>query len=238
MNPDTTIQDIDRQIFSVLGVPETYFKATGTTDRMISEQDKGFITMMTSVQEEVSRTIMEEVIIPELQLTFGAGSDIEVKWEWNAITDERQSQLRQDAINLYQAGLIMLNEARKLVGMQALDEEEVGELKDEHQSVGTPETVDEIISSIPEDEVPELPEDMQPSEETVDSREEKLKLKEELKQIKPETNPVAPETKPTTKPFMSYDKSKLANLPEAIRGKKVKLLKDEHGNEYAVDLGE
>ena len=58
--------DMDTQIFAATGAPESYFKAKGSTDRMISEQDKTFLSRLKIPQEIVSDQIEEKLIIPRI----------------------------------------------------------------------------------------------------------------------------------------------------------------------------
>lgn len=58
--------DMDTQIFAATGAPESYFKAKGSTDRMISEQDKTFLSRLKIPQEIVADQIEEKLIIPRI----------------------------------------------------------------------------------------------------------------------------------------------------------------------------
>lgn len=58
--------DMDTQIFAATGAPESYFKAKGSTDRMISEQDKTFLSRLKIPQEIVGDQIEEKLIIPRI----------------------------------------------------------------------------------------------------------------------------------------------------------------------------
>lgn len=62
--------DIDTQIFAATGAPESYFKAKGSTDRMISEQDKTFIATLKVAQEIVAEEIEDKIIKPRLYAEF------------------------------------------------------------------------------------------------------------------------------------------------------------------------
>jgi HK97 family phage portal protein len=202
-NPEEIIKDLDRQILGVLGVPESYFKATGSTDRMISEQDKGFITMMQTVQEEISEVLMNELIIPELQLTFGKNLKVIPQIQWNEITSKSLSEVRKDVVEMYNSGLITLNEARKLMNLPPLTDEEMRELKREHVSVGTPETLNQIISKAPKEEAPKLPEHL----------------------IEPETSPTSPSENKSEEKLKSWKELKM--MKDKALGKSVKILEDE-----------
>ncbi len=58
--------DVDTQIFAATGVPETYFKPKGSTDRMISEQDKTFIARAKVPQTLIGDQIDEKIIAPRI----------------------------------------------------------------------------------------------------------------------------------------------------------------------------
>jgi len=62
----TLTGDMDTQIFAATGTPETYFKSKGSTDRMISEQDKTFLARMKVPQNIVGEQIEEKLIKPRL----------------------------------------------------------------------------------------------------------------------------------------------------------------------------
>ena len=59
-------KDMDTQIFAAHGVPETYFKPQGSTDRMISEQDKTFISRLKVPQSIVAEQIEDKLIKPRI----------------------------------------------------------------------------------------------------------------------------------------------------------------------------
>jgi len=58
--------DMDRQIFASTGVPESYFKGAGSTDRNISEQDKVFIARIKIPQDIIAEQIEEKLINPKI----------------------------------------------------------------------------------------------------------------------------------------------------------------------------
>jgi len=58
--------DIDTQIFASTGVPETYFKPKGSSDRMISEQDKTFLARAKIPQSILADEIEEKLITPKI----------------------------------------------------------------------------------------------------------------------------------------------------------------------------
>lgn len=58
--------DVDTQIFAATGVPETYFKPKGSTDRMISEQDKTFLARAKIPQSIIAEQVEEKIINPRL----------------------------------------------------------------------------------------------------------------------------------------------------------------------------
>jgi len=59
-------KDMDTQIFAATGAPETYFKSEGSTDRMISEQDKTFLARLKIPQSIVGNAIEEQLIKPRI----------------------------------------------------------------------------------------------------------------------------------------------------------------------------
>lgn len=59
-------KDMDTQIFAATGAPETYFKSEGSTDRMISEQDKTFLARLKVPQTIVGEAIEEQLIKPRI----------------------------------------------------------------------------------------------------------------------------------------------------------------------------
>jgi hypothetical protein len=58
--------DVDTQIFAATGAPESYFKSRGSTDRMISEQDKTFIARLKVPQQIVADQIEDKLIRPRV----------------------------------------------------------------------------------------------------------------------------------------------------------------------------
>jgi len=66
----TLTDDIDTQIFAATGAPEPYFKGKGSTDRMISEQDKTFISRLKVPQSIVGEEIEEKIIKPRLYAEY------------------------------------------------------------------------------------------------------------------------------------------------------------------------
>lgn len=134
--------DIDTQIFAATGAPESYFKARGSTDRMISEQDKTFISRLKIPQSIVGDEIEEKLIKPrifyELQKKkeikdFMGEKDVvenilqdydswlaaEPKWtkvEWKEIFKQDETQSIANSIALLNAGIIDQNRAAMKVG--------------------------------------------------------------------------------------------------------------------------
>ena len=134
--------DVDTQIFAATGVPETYFKPKGSTDRMISEQDKTFIARAKIPQTTVAEEIEEKLIKPKVYFEMkkknsareliGATDVVEdilttydswlasepkvpkVLWKETFKQDETQSIA--NAIALLNAGIIDANRAATKVG--------------------------------------------------------------------------------------------------------------------------
>jgi len=139
---DTLASDVDTQIFAATGAPESYFKSRGSTDRMISEQDKTFIARMKVPQDLIASQIEEKIINPKLfkivqdkkavENMLG-GSDIVEdiltvydSWlldepklpeiEWKNIFAQDDTQTIANSIALLNAGIIDKNRAASMVG--------------------------------------------------------------------------------------------------------------------------
>lgn len=134
--------DVDTQIFAATGAPESYFKSRGSTDRMISEQDKTFIARMKVPQSLVAEQIEEKLIRPKLYHdikkkqevkdymngenviekvleTYDSWLASEPKYpevEWKNIFAQDDTQLISNAIALLNAGIIDVNRAAAMVG--------------------------------------------------------------------------------------------------------------------------
>jgi len=65
------INDCDNQIFSCLRVPETYFKAKGTTDKTATNEDKTFLGSLKQKQVKFANGIFDKVIKPSINIKFG-----------------------------------------------------------------------------------------------------------------------------------------------------------------------
>jgi len=63
--------DLDMQMFAVTGVPETYFKPKGTTDRLVSNEDKTFIGKLKQDQDEFSEMFFRKIIKKAIDIKFG-----------------------------------------------------------------------------------------------------------------------------------------------------------------------
>ena len=134
--------DVDTQIFAATGAPESYFKSAGSTDRMISEQDKTFLARMKVPQTLIGDQIEEKLIQPKLfQMIskkqevkdFVSGKDVveevlqtydswlaaEPKYpevEWNNIFAKDDTQMISNAIAMLNAGIIDVNRAATICG--------------------------------------------------------------------------------------------------------------------------
>jgi len=135
--------DIDTQIFAATGAPETYFKPKGSTDRMISEQDKTFIARLKVPQAIVAEEIEEKLIKPKIdyevqirkevqKILNGEDDVIEAilqftdsymkdapkypKVIWNEIFKQDETQAIANAIALTNAGIIEGGRAAVRVG--------------------------------------------------------------------------------------------------------------------------
>ena len=65
------LNDCDNQMFACTRVPETYFKAKGTTDRMVSNEDKTFLGSLKQRQNKFADAIFKKIIIPSVNIKFG-----------------------------------------------------------------------------------------------------------------------------------------------------------------------
>jgi len=134
--------DVDTQIFAATGAPESYFKSRGSTDRMISEQDKTFLARMKIPQALVAEQIEEKLIKPRIfqeiknkqavkefvngpdvvedtLVTYDSWLQDEPKYpkvEWNNIFKQDETQSIANAIALLNAGIIDVNRAAAMVG--------------------------------------------------------------------------------------------------------------------------
>lgn len=122
------IEDIDNQIFGELKVPETYFKAKGSTDRMILRQDDNFMREMGRIQNYFSWIIKEELIKPLLENKFGSRVQNEQgEWSyqipeiiWNSVLIDDKFKVNEDLRADLQAGIKTINEVRKEKGLEEL----------------------------------------------------------------------------------------------------------------------
>lgn len=135
--------DVDTQIFAATGVPETYFKAKGSTDRMIGEQDKTFLARLKVPQELIAEQIEEKLIKPrvyyelqnkkamreeingeldvvdEILQTYDSWMASEPKYpkvEWKEIFQANETQSIANAIALLNAQIIDKNRAAMRIG--------------------------------------------------------------------------------------------------------------------------
>ena len=142
-NPQLLIDDLDNQIFGQLKVPETYFKSKGMTDRMILKGDDNFTKEMKRIQNDFSWNLskLNKML---LEKRFGRREQIkdpetgESKWSyeipdvvWNAVFEEQITEKSNRTVNEFNAGLVMLNEARKALDKPPLEEDEIQEMQQE-----------------------------------------------------------------------------------------------------------
>jgi len=134
--------DMDTQMFAATGVPETYFKAHGSTDRMISEQDKTFLARMKVPQALIAEQIEEKIIKPRIYYEFTNKKKVKdymngvdvvetiletydswlasepkvPKVEWSNIFKQDETQTISNAIALLNAKIIDIDRAKAMVG--------------------------------------------------------------------------------------------------------------------------
>ena len=141
--------DMDTQIFAATGAPETYFKPKGSTDRMISEQDKTFISRMKIPQSIIAEGIEEQLIKPRIDYEIKCREEVEKfmgkedkvdqylkekdsfmakepKYpavEWNEIFKQDETQAIANAIALLNSGIIDPARAATKVGEKPIAEQ-------------------------------------------------------------------------------------------------------------------
>lgn len=135
------IADNDTQIFAACGVPETYFKPRGTTDRMLAEQDKTFIKEMKDRQEYFFEELKVRLYYPALMTKFkGKYESIDdvprIKAQWRKMIMSDESIEIQNTIALLQSGIIDLPEARRRLALPPTPDQRQKELME--KVMGTP----------------------------------------------------------------------------------------------------
>jgi len=143
-------QDMDTQIFATTGAPETYFKPKGSTDRMISEQDKTFISRLKVLQDEVGERIFDELIVPRIDKEMSVKEQVESdlhgtdnmvegilkeqgsyiadtpkypEVSWNEVFKQDETQSIANTIALLNAGIISNSRAASRIGEKPRDEQ-------------------------------------------------------------------------------------------------------------------
>ena len=135
--------DMDTQVFAATGAPETYFKAHGSTDRMISEQDKTFLSRLKIPQETISEQIEEKLITPRIYYELKQKNATRVflgetdkldefltsfdSWiasepkipeiKWKEIFKQDETQQIANTVTLLNAGIIDINRAAARLGI-------------------------------------------------------------------------------------------------------------------------
>ena len=128
----TILQDLDNQIFSCIGVPESYFKPQSGADRMISEQDKTFLAAMQERQQMVGELIDEKLVRPivdnydkmiNMQLALTKEPLLPPRsWnsypgiQWRETFKQDQVTTIQNTMALLQSGIIDHSRAARRVG--------------------------------------------------------------------------------------------------------------------------
>jgi len=122
----TLLTDMDQQIFMATGVPETYFKPRGTTDRMIGEQDKVFIGMCESEKQDFAEQIRQELIIEEIDRAFGTDTGRKYPtMQFKEAFQQDENEKAQYIVQLVSMGIITEAEARKELGYVDTKDDEV-----------------------------------------------------------------------------------------------------------------
>jgi len=128
----TILQDLDNQIFSAIGVPESYFKPQGMGDRMVAEQDKTLLSAMSQRQEMVGEKIDAHLIRPIIDkydevfnanaVEAGLEPMPERQWneyptiQWRETFKQDQITTIQNTLALLQSGIIDKSRAARRVG--------------------------------------------------------------------------------------------------------------------------
>lgn len=129
------LQDLDNQIFSCIGVPQSYFKSMNTGDRMIAEQDKTFMASMAQRQEMVGEQIEEKILRPIidrydklLNMQLAEANEPLLpkrlfsqypKLQWRETFKQDQVTTIQNTLALLQMGIIDHSRAARRVGENA-----------------------------------------------------------------------------------------------------------------------
>lgn len=135
------IQDNDSQMFSVLKLPETYFKPKGSTDRMLIKQDDNFRREMNRIQNDFNVTLKEKLIKPLLEKRFGPQMVVSQDQDgnpvynyeipdivWNEVALENMFDLHDNIRQNVAAKLLTVNEGRKKMGEDELTPEQEQDL--------------------------------------------------------------------------------------------------------------
>ena len=142
--------DMDTQMFASTGAPETYFKPKGSTDRMISEQDKTFISRLKVWQEAIGEGIFEHLIIPKIdyeirmkrETTYSVSGETNVVEDflrekesyladepkypevvWNEVFKQDETQTIANTIALLNSGIISQGRAASRVGEKPISQQ-------------------------------------------------------------------------------------------------------------------
>ena len=202
-DPIGFIEDFDNQLFGNMKVPETYFKAKGTTDRMILKQDDNFKREMIRIQTLFREKLGEELIKPMLQAEFGPQTtttiDPETKVEtkvknyevpeiiWEEVFEESKEDTANRVRADYVAGGITLNEFRKETDRDPLEENQVEGLKTDMTDEGSevigdsgglgvnPETLEPKQPTVETPTEPKAPKATVPTVQTASKRREVIK---------------------------------------------------------------
>ena len=108
--------DMDTQMFAATGVPETYFKPLGSTDRMISEQDKTFLARLKIPQEIVGQKIEDQLIKPRIY------HELQAKKKIRAFLDE--TDVVEEILETYDSWMASEPKYPKVVWKEVFKEDE------------------------------------------------------------------------------------------------------------------
>jgi len=167
--PTIFTEDMDNQLFGNMKVPETYFKAKGTTDRMILKQDDNFKREMLRIENQFNKQITEELIKPLLYIEFGpqmvtakgkqsgeilidpvTKQPMEKKnYEipeimWSEVFEESKEETANRVRADFEVGGITLNEFRKETDRDPMEDDQLQELQPQQQGMDQFATTDNM----------------------------------------------------------------------------------------------
>ena len=125
---------LEKQRDAVLGVPKIFLGQTEGSNRATADVAlMEYIARLTALQANISQQLEDNLFKPAVRVKFGEGVEIP-RIRWREILPPTKSQNIVNTLNLYKAGMITLEEARQMVGLDN-DDEIIEELK--HKAKGS-----------------------------------------------------------------------------------------------------